>query len=294
MPGYRQYRGHRVLKAGVAHAIVLGLASLNIIAAYAETHPTKLDIHMRELLCVNQIRMCQASCQNNIQHNICHISAFSDTETLEWSCLCTSGTTNAFNDWQFPIPFKLCRRSLLTCLKSCQSLGESEMNQEPQSDSNRQRQQIRLSPPIENQSNLVNDYDEDDYDAIEEIQRLQRNLKLFEGSYSKFEKEGRARSILSEKRKQLHRQLWAKQRDEIISEKKLIENNNTPWKDITDFTTLSDPTERRDSTCVSGCLVAYSCGTETAPEFHGVLEISRSDHRNSVPQDNNLHEGQAS
>ncbi|KAF9344570.1 hypothetical protein BGX26_004221 [Mortierella sp. AD094] len=297
MTRLHQHPCYRVLGTGAVLAFVLSLASLNLVTGYAGTHPTNLDVHMREMLCTNQMGMCQASCQNNIQLNIC------DSETLEWNCVCTSGTSKMFNDWQFPIPFKLCRRSLLTCLKSCPGAGNIDMDQEvegsddgedAQGESTRQKQQFRMSPPVESEGYLGDDYDEDDYDAIEEIQQPQRHSKLLEDSYSLFEKEGQARIISSEKKRQLHKQLWAKQRREIISEKNWIENNNgdKPRKDITAFTTLSDPAVRRDAACVSRCQVAYSCGTETAPEFHGVLEISRSEQGDSVAQDINVQKKQ--
>ncbi|KAF9394883.1 hypothetical protein BGX21_010187 [Mortierella sp. AD011] len=132
---------------------------------------------------------------------------YSDSETLEWTC----GTSNMFDNWQFPIPFKLCRRSLLICLKSCQDAGNIDMDQEirgsddredAQGESTQQKQQFKMSLPTDSEGLLDDGYDEDDYDSIEG--------KLLEGSYSQFGKEEKARIILSEKKKQPHKQLWAK------------------------------------------------------------------------------------
>ncbi|KAF8973447.1 hypothetical protein BGZ46_009850, partial [Entomortierella lignicola] len=49
-----------------------------------------------------------------------------DTETLHWECVCKSDAQAPFKDWQFPIPFQLCRQHYLTCLHSCQVTATSE------------------------------------------------------------------------------------------------------------------------------------------------------------------------
>ncbi|KAF8984790.1 hypothetical protein BGZ46_007027 [Entomortierella lignicola] len=266
--------------------IVLGLVSIKLVTGYTGAHPTNLDVHMREMLCSNQLAMCHASCQSNIQRNSC------DSETLEWSCVCATGTSKVFNDWQFPIPFKLCSRSLLSCLKSCPRIEDFDKNQEPgvahpkvdaQAESNQQRQQSWTPPSTESPVNIDDDYDEDDYDAIEEAQQTPLSLKLTGDSYSRYDKEGIARMITSEKMKHLHRQLWTIQRNEIISEDRRFENNvgDKGSMETTAFIAFSDPVHR-DPTCVSRCQAEYACGTESAPEFHGVSQISQSGDRASL------------
>ncbi|KAG0216757.1 hypothetical protein BGX33_012176 [Mortierella sp. NVP41] len=159
---------------------------------------------MREALCSNQVAMWIASCQNNVQVNDCN------TETLEWSSVCTQGTTKAFNHWQYPIPFKLCRIDLLACLQSCPNL-------DPMYESSVPNQQSRLAvvqtpqPQGEDDNiNVVNDMDQDDYDAIQEARLLRQNDPLEESSYSRFEVEA-YREQIAIKKKKLHKQLWAAQ-----------------------------------------------------------------------------------
>ncbi|KAF8936899.1 hypothetical protein BGZ58_003542 [Dissophora ornata] len=258
-----------------------------------------MDVSLREVLCSNQMGMCTSSCQNKVQDNTwyrfweastCsdpqHPFTQTDVETLEWTCICSGGTIKMFDNWQFPIPFKLCRMNLLDCLQACPGSAKIS-NQGPGAQvadsasgdwqSSRQQQQVRLSLP----DGVDNDFDQDDFDAIEEIQLLQRHSKI-EGSYSRFEEEGRKKNVLNKKKKQLHKQLWAKQRNEIESESRVEIDviggggDKNDWsQEIIAFTTLSDPTARRDPKCVARCQTDYSCGTESAPVYRGVMQIPR-------------------
>ncbi|KAG0302392.1 hypothetical protein BGZ98_007575 [Dissophora globulifera] len=285
----------------------MGLVS--VTTAYAGNHPSKMDVRLRETLCAQQSGMCTVSCQNNIQYNAC------DVETLEWGCVCGDGTTKIFNDWQFPIPFKLCRMHLLSCLHACprsdyttnrrgvqavlraeqqyQHQPEQQQQQQQQQQLNWQMQQSRMSLPDGTEGDLVdNDFDQDDYDAIEEIRMLGLHSRLEEdGSYSPFESEGHRKQILNSKKKQLHKQLWAKQRNEILVEASesggggqsyreidsvdKSENSGRASKDSIAFTTMSDPAVPHSATCEAQCQTEYDCGTEYAPTYQGVVPISR-------------------
>ncbi|KAF9434109.1 hypothetical protein BGZ76_008538 [Entomortierella beljakovae] len=253
----RLYQNHyfKFLKIGIVLAAVICSGSLSVVNAYAGSHPTNMDVRMREFLCINQMRMCQVSCQLSIQDNTCN------TDTLEWSCVCSSSTKRIFGDWQFPIPFKLCTRDLLSCIKACPESNDM--------DPSHQKQQVRMS--LTNDDNGFDGYDEDDYDALDEIQQLRRNSALIGNSYSRFGAEGQKRMTLSKKKKQLHRQLWVEQRNEIISETFPGDANSDDK--ITAFTTFLDTNVYHKPSCVSSCQSVYSCGTEAAPEFHGVQQI---------------------
>ncbi|KAF9347937.1 hypothetical protein BGX34_002794 [Mortierella sp. NVP85] len=134
--------------------------------------------------------MCTSSCRGpeRTQDNTCN------EETLEWSCICAAGTTKAFNDWQYPILFKLCRMDQLTCLHACPKRGMSALGQEATEGNLKgsrlqQQQQSRLSFPLEASDHMDgddddddDDFDQDDVDAIEDfyiaIQGLRRTLIL--------------------------------------------------------------------------------------------------------------------
>ncbi|KAG0240312.1 hypothetical protein BGX31_002064 [Mortierella sp. GBA43] len=210
--------------------------------------------------------MCTTSCQgyDNIQDNSCNV------ETLEWSCVCAAGASKIYNDWQFPIPFKLCRMNQLTCLHACPKLDQNALGQDVTGGiSNvrgsrlQQQQQSRVSFPFEASDHIEHDddddFDQDDYDAIDEFLRLQHHSRLEEGAYSRFEKEGQQESAVNKKKKQLHKKLWALQRNEL--------------EDNGDFITLSDPTAHRDPTCVLRCQGKLACGTKAAPAYRGIVQI---------------------
>ncbi|KAG0356967.1 hypothetical protein BGZ54_000510 [Gamsiella multidivaricata] len=127
---------------------------------------------------------------------------------------------------------------------------------------------------------MNDDLDQDDWDAIEEVQILQRHSRLEEGAYRRFGEEGYKRNLLNMKKKQLHKHLWAKQRYEINAEhfskqESELGDANVFRGEGALFTTMIDPTGRRDVHCVARCQTQYSCGTQSAPEYRGVLQIVR-------------------
>ncbi|KAF9166221.1 hypothetical protein DFQ26_008453 [Actinomortierella ambigua] len=79
-----------------------------------------MDQLTRETICANQLAKCVVSCQNSAVTNTCN------SDTLEWQCTCPSKTTKKLNDWQLPVPFKLCRRDLWQCILTCGSVYESK------------------------------------------------------------------------------------------------------------------------------------------------------------------------
>ncbi|KAI1297026.1 hypothetical protein EDD11_007262 [Mortierella claussenii] len=272
---------HDRLKALVQKAILallISLAGLNAAEAYAGSHPSKMDLHLRDVLCTNQMAMCDASCLQNTQHNSCVV------DTLESNCACANGVNKRYKDWEFPIPFKLCRMDLLLCLKKCpvaeSNHGDSELPA--------QQFQLQLTEQsINDESEYGDDFDQDDYDAIEQIQQLQQTSKLEDDTYSRFEKEGHIQFMINSKSKLLQKKLWAKQRDEIgegagndgdmkarpgqsgTNDDNLLKNSIAP-------TTITDPTKRHDAECARHCQSEYSCGTDKAPEYNGITQIPRS------------------
>ncbi|KAG0252833.1 hypothetical protein BG011_006721 [Mortierella polycephala] len=229
-------------------------------------------------------------------------SRVSDVETLTWSCICAGGQAKLFNNWQFPIPFKLCRQDLWKCFQTCPSaITERDISQPKQA--TKQQQQSRMS--IQNTNSNDNselDYDQDDYDAIEEIQALQYHPKLEDASYLRFKRDVDKYQLLSLKRKQLHKQLWAQQQDGIMmkqgvpkvkskSEKVKKTKKKSKKHDSgvmykrshTAFITMS--VAHRDPTCVSSCESRFSCGEESAPEYHGIIQVYSQDGKAPVTQD---------
>ncbi|KAF9950963.1 hypothetical protein BGZ70_001162, partial [Mortierella alpina] len=71
-----------------------------------------------------------------------------------------------------------------------------------------------------------NDFDQDDYDALEEISLLRHRSKLDRASYSRFGEDGARRSTLSAMKKQLHMRQWAKQRSESLAVNRIQAEND--------------------------------------------------------------------
>ncbi|KAH7055208.1 hypothetical protein BKA57DRAFT_501730 [Linnemannia elongata] len=230
-------------------------------SAFAGSHPTKVDTFMRKTLCSNQAAMCAASCQNNVQTNDCN------TETLEWNCVCTAGISNTIHNWQYPIPFSLCRVQLLECIKGCPKIA---LNPAVNDQQRRFSTQASSSIDVEGENNSI-DMDKDDYDAIQELRILRQQDRLEESSYSRFGVEG-LRQQIAAKKKQLHKQLWAveqqQQKRQRIEVTGIFSRQNT-----ISFTTVTDPTARHPAECEAHCHSVLSCGTETAPEYHGTQQI---------------------
>ncbi|KAF9542820.1 hypothetical protein EC957_001540 [Mortierella hygrophila] len=111
--------------------------------------------------------------------------------------------------------------------------------------------------------------DQDDYDAIQEFRALRQHDRLAESSYSRFEVEG-LRQQIAAKKKQLHKQLWAAEQRQQLRQIKVAGNNGVLSRQNTiSFTTVADPTARHLAECEAHCHSMLSCGTKTAPEYHG-------------------------
>jgi hypothetical protein len=124
------------------------------------------------------------------------------------------------------------------------------------------------------QPSHMDDMDQDDYDAIQELQTLRQYDRLEDSSYSRFEVEG-LREQIAAKKKELHKQFWAaeqrqrqRQRIEVAGNNGLFSRQNT-----VSFTTVTDPTAQHLAECEAHCHAALSCGTETAPEYHGIQQF---------------------
>jgi len=116
------------------------------------------------------------------------------------------------------------------------------------------------------------DFDQDDWDAIEELQTLRDQSKLETDSYSRFEKEDVKRLNLLKKKKQLHKKVWDRQLNEIskiMAEASEGDDEIIVRKSIIAFATYTDPQALRDPSCVSECQVQFACGTGSAPQFVG-------------------------
>ncbi|KAF9195418.1 hypothetical protein BGZ50_004591 [Haplosporangium sp. Z 11] len=225
-----------------------------------------------------------------------------DVENLTWTCICAGGQAKIFNNWQFPIPFKLCRQDLWRCLQACPStVTEQDISQHKQM--RKQRQQSRMSlQNTKSNDNSELDYDQDDCDAVEEIQVLQHHPRLEDASYSRFEKDADKYQLLSLKRKQLHKQLWIQQQDSIMmkreipkikskhkkvkkSKKKSKKHNSNIMYKKSHIAFLTISAVHRDPTCVSSCKARFLCGAESAPEYHGITQVFPQDDKAPTAQD---------
>lgn len=123
------------------------------------------------------------------------------------------------------------------------------------------------------QHSHMGDMDQDDYDAIQELRTLRQYDRLEESSYSRFEVEG-LREQIATKKKQLHKKLWAIQQRQQQQRIEVAGNNGAFYNQNTvSFTTVTDPTGRHFAECEAHCHAVLSCGTETAPEYHGIQQI---------------------
>ncbi|KAK3837312.1 MAG: hypothetical protein JOS17DRAFT_733828 [Linnemannia elongata] len=205
-----------------------------------------------------------------------YVFSSSNTETLEWNCVCIAGTTNTIHNWQYPIPFSLCRIQLLECLKGCPRIA---LNPAVHDQQKHFSVQTTLSGDAEGENNSNDDMDQDDYNAIQELRTLRQHDRLEESSYSRFEVEG-LRQQIAAKKKQLHKQLWAaKQRQQQRQRSEVAGNNGMFSRQNTiSFTMVTDPTARHLAECEANCHSVLSCGTETAPEYHGTQQIVSQRH----------------
>lgn len=199
----------------------------------------------------------------------------SDVETLTWSCFCTKDTTKVIENWQFPIPFKLCRNQLSICLQDCtidEDQNEINVLDEIQPWQQQPLQQQRYQRESGEGPGGYHDFDQDDWDAIEELQLLRDHSKLETDSYSRFKEEDVKSLKLFKKKKQLHKKVWDRQRNEIskiMAEESEGDGDFTVRKNIVEFATYTDPKALRDPSCVNECQAQFSCGTGSAPQFHG-------------------------
>ncbi|KAF9113909.1 hypothetical protein BGX27_000598, partial [Mortierella sp. AM989] len=97
-----------------------------------------------------------------------HTRELINAGTLHWSCICKSDARAPFQDWQFPIPFQLCRQHLLTCLHSCPTVPKR---------SNNQTQQHSQSAIKRNIGEIGGDYDDIDV-CKQELPSQQQQLLL--------------------------------------------------------------------------------------------------------------------
>ena len=177
----------------------------------------------------------------------------------------------AFKDWQLPIPFKLCNSDLWACLQSCPTSGAEQPAANTYDNLQGQHQQSRLAIMS---GGGGDDFDQDDYDALEEINLLRHRSKLDRSSYSRFDENGARRSMLSAKKKQLHMRQWAKQRNEILAvNRKETETDDESFRgQSTAFNVVSHPAMQSASACASSCQSSFACGTESAPEYISALK----------------------
>lgn len=195
-----------------------------------------------------------------------HYDDDSDSETLAWTCLCKEGTVKTFKDWQLPIPFKLCSSDLWACLQSCPTADTEQPVASTGVNLQSGHQQSRMAMMS---GGGGNDFDQDDYDALEEIRLLRHGSKLERASYNRFEKDGARRSMLNAKKKQFHMWQWAKQRREIlaVNREQLETDDESFTGQSTAFNIVSHPALQSASACASTCQSSFACGTESAPEY---------------------------
>ncbi|KAF9901687.1 hypothetical protein EC991_005791 [Linnemannia zychae] len=129
------------------------------------------------------------------------------------------------------------------------------------------------SGEVDNSQAEGDDMDQDDYDAIQELRVLGQYDRLEDSSYSRFQVEG-LREQLATKKRQLHKQLWAAERRQRQRQHQRIEAEiYSSLNSVVSFTTLTDPTSLHAGGCVAHCHEVLACGTETAPEYHGIQQI---------------------
>ncbi|GJJ78706.1 hypothetical protein EMPS_11065 [Entomortierella parvispora] len=274
-------------------AVALAVLALSAVSVKPQrqpdpsAHPTMMSVQLREMLCAQQKTICTASCQNDLLENTC------DVETLTWTCSCSKDTTKTIQDWQFPVPFKLCRNYLGMCLQECPNSRKPERADKDDHEINvmdefqpwqqQPLQQQRRQQESTGGSEAYHDYDQDDWDAIEELRLLQSQSRLETDTYSRFEPEDVKRLNHLKKSKQLHKQTWERQRNEIsriMAEGGEGDNDFVVRKTIVAFTTYTVPTDLQDPSCVSECLVQFACGTASAPQFDGPDMVNNIDESN--------------
>ncbi|KAG0046326.1 hypothetical protein BGZ83_008505 [Gryganskiella cystojenkinii] len=159
------------------------------------------------------------------------------------------------------------------CLNDCPSSGQSDPDDEEE-DSN------SVEGSNGSGEGDFHDYDQDDWDAIEELELLRDHSRLESDSYSRFEQEDLKLLQLNKKKKQLHKHLWDRHQREIsrIMIKESDEKSSTIGSqgdlsairgNSVTFMSYSDPTANRDRSCTNDCGAQFACGTELAPQYAG-------------------------
>ncbi|KAF9577964.1 hypothetical protein BGW38_006507, partial [Lunasporangiospora selenospora] len=200
-----------------------------------------------------------------------------NVETLEWTCVCADGTDKLVSEWYFPIPFKLCKKELWSCVQQCASVGRFETamdDQSPQQIPEHQQKPLLLplSPSDQRNeqegdfgaltySNHDDDYDQDDWDAIEELHALKLRARLEGTSYSRFEKHYDELLLLSKNGDKQHQLFWKDRLTGADTKSSVV--NKDPSIPV-------GSSVNREAACVERCQSQFECGTENAPKFNGI------------------------
>ncbi|KAF9919552.1 hypothetical protein FBU30_010872 [Linnemannia zychae] len=164
---------------------------------------------------------------------------------------------------------------LLDCLKSCpeifdQTAPDDQIRIEAQTQNFNGNKDRRNNISNKNETlQSHNDMDQDDYDAILELQALHRHGRLEESSYSQFHVE-RLREQINIKKKQLHKKLWTvKQKEKLRKKQQRVKGSDRMFLQVDrntgSFTTVIDPSAYHEVECEMACHKSFACGTETAP-----------------------------
>lgn len=170
------------------------------------------------------------------------------------------------------------------CLQECPNTRQSESDEQEKDSKSLEDDHGTLGQQKLQQSREgYHDYDQDDWDAIEELELLKDRSRLETDSYSRFEQEDLKLLSLNKKKKQLHKQLWTRQRNEIsrimaeengdggdmVGSQGDLSGNFVVTRNSVAFATYSDPSVHRDKSCVSNCQSQFACGSEFAPQYVG-------------------------
>ncbi|KAG0339280.1 hypothetical protein BG004_006882 [Podila humilis] len=161
----------------------------------------------------------------------------------------------------FPIPFKLCRNDLMVCLEACL---ENKAPEQQLQQLNAKRKHVRRHSKTEDDESqialelLVNDddYDQDDFDAFDEIHRLHQKLRLESDPY--FCKEEDREQVMSANKRQrlLHKEEWFSSQWSKHSKIEKQAGLAIYSQDL-----------QRNSDCTAHCQDKLACGTVTASDY---------------------------
>ncbi|KAI9239195.1 MAG: hypothetical protein BYD32DRAFT_459971 [Podila humilis] len=217
---------------------------------------------MREALCTNQQAMCFSSCQSKVETNTCNF------DSLAWTCTCSSGIVPTVPSYQFPIPFKLCRNELRVCLESCIEAKTSQRSLPEQQQKRRfEAEQRPLFIPNANEDTAQvlaqmaedDDFDQDDFDAIDEIHLLRQKSRLESDPYYRSGNDGPDFVSPNKQRRILHKQRW------------LDSQTQNPSK-IEKGSLAVHNTILQNSDCAAKCDAKLACGSESSPDYSAGLD----------------------